>query len=224
MSLPLKSDFFVLFYKYICSVVKNISIIMLDDHSLFINGMKSILSKAFENVSFLCFNTIKALSEAQLNLNKYDLFISDLELPNEDIFALFKGIKVTSTIPVLVISMHQKISLVRKCIELGLEGYILKNDDEYLIIAVRELLLGNTYFSPKITRLLNDYSLQKKLLSDREEQVIKCICEGQSNSVISKKLNISVETVKTHKKNIKIKLGVSETHKLIEFAKKNILF
>lgn len=197
---------------------------MLDDHSLFINGMKSILSKAIENVSFICFNSIKDFKNAAIELDKYDLFISDLELPNEDIFSFFKEIKQNSDIPILVISMHQKISLVRKCKQLNLQGYILKNDDEYLLLAVQEILKGNSYFSPKIKQLLNDYSLQQKLLSEREEQVIKYICSGQSNSMIANDLNISVETVKTHKKNIKIKLGLSETHELIEFAKKNILF
>jgi DNA-binding NarL/FixJ family response regulator len=205
-------------------VLNNITIILLDDHSLFINGMKSIISNAYKNVSFRSFNSIGEFKDAKLKLVKFDIFISDLELPNEDIFSFFKEIKSSSDIPILVISMHQKISLVRKCISIGIDGYILKNDDEYLIIAVQEILQGKKYFSPKIRRLLNDYSLQKKLLSEREEQVIKYICEGQSNSMIAKLLKISIETVKTHKKNIKIKLGVSETHELIDFAKKNILF
>jgi DNA-binding NarL/FixJ family response regulator len=186
--------------------------------------MKSIISNAYKNVSFRSFNSISEFKDAKLKLVKFDIFISDLELPNEDIFSYFKEIKSYSDIPILVISMHQKISLVRKCISIGIDGYILKNDDEYLILAVQEILQGKKYFSPKIRRLLNDYSLQKKLLSEREEQVIKYICEGQSNSMIAKLLKISIETVKTHKKNIKIKLGVSETHELIDFAKKNILF
>jgi len=205
-------------------MLNRLSIILLDDHSLFINGMKFILKQAFNNIEIESFNSIKELEDRKLNLQNYDLLISDLELPNEDVFLFFKRIRLNHQIPILVISMHQKISLVKKCNNIGVNGYILKNDDDYLIHAVKEILNEKDYYSPKIKRLLSDFSLQKKLLSNREEQVIRYICEGISNQMIAERLNISIETVKTHKKNIKIKLGVTEAYQIIEFAKKNILF
>lgn len=202
---------------------KKLNIILLDDHSLFLNGMKHLLSKSFE-INFRSFNSIKKLNKADLNFNNYDLFISDLELPNEDIFSFFRIVRNNFSIPILVISMHKKISFIRRCQEIGINGYILKNDDEYLISAVDNIIEGKEYYSPMIKRVINDFSANKKIISEREEQVIKHICDGQSNLKISEFLSITVETVKTHKKNIRIKLGVSDTAELIDYAKKNILF
>ncbi len=199
-------------------------ILLLDDHSLFINGMKFLLNKAFEDIEIRSFNSIEKLLNAGIDFNSFHLLISDLELPNEDVFPMFKNLKKKTNIPILVISMHQKISLINKCIKNGVDGYILKNDDEYLIQAVTETINGNKYFSPKIRRMFSDFSLQNKLLSEREEQVIKYICGGFTNQKIADFLSISIETVKTHKKNIKIKLGVSETSELIKYANENILF
>lgn len=203
-------------------LIKQLNIIMLDDHSLFMNGLKHILAKPFK-VNFRTFNSIKSIEHADLNYNNYDLMISDLDLPNEDIFYFFEKIKQNFTIPILVISMHQKISLIRKCDKFEVNGYILKNDDEFLLNAVCSILAGENYYSPSIKKIINSFSAQKKLLSDREEQVIKYICDGYSNQKIANFLNISIETVKTHKKNIKVKLGVSDTAELIDYAKKNII-
>ena len=203
---------------------KQLSILLLDDHSLFLEGIKSLLKKEFTNSKIFSFSSIKQLTDSNLNYNNFDILISDLELPGENIFPFLKDIKNKYKLPILVISMHQKISLIKKCKTLGIDGYILKHDDEFLIEAIYNLTIGETYYSQKITHILSEFSLQTKFLSEREEDVIRCICAGESNQMIANKLFVTIETVKTHKKNIKIKLGLKETYEIIDFAKKNILF
>ena len=100
---------------------------------------------------------------------------------------------------------------------------ILKNDNEYFEEAIHNVLQRKTFYSPEILALLKNAESQNIALSEREEQIIRFICKGANNKFISEQLHISIETVKTHKRNIRDKLGLSETSEIIEYANQNIL-
>lgn len=197
--------------------------ILLDDHALFLQGLEHVILKSIPNCTTTLFSSIKDLNQSTINFNNVDLLISDMELVDEDIFDLLTELKTKYDTPILVISMHKKLSLIKKCIKLGIEGYILKNDDEYLVDAINKVVKKEKFLSPEIEQLLQSASSQNIALSEREEQIIRFICKGAHNKDISEELHISIETVKTHKRNIKYKLGLSETSEIIEYANQNIL-
>ena len=202
---------------------QQLNILLLDDHSLYLKGLESIIKEAFPLSKSDSFSSIKHLKKHTIDFEKYDLFISDIELPGEDIFKLFTEIKKSFSVPILVVSMHKKLSVIRKCKSLNIEGYILKDDDELLIPAIRNLVSGNSYYSDRIEKFYDKLSNDQVKISIREEEILKLVCNGYSNQYISEQLHISVETVKTHKKNIKNKLGCNELNELIEAAKDRYL-
>jgi len=116
-------------------------IIILDDHSLFSEGLGKILEDNFKDIKLDIFKSISNLTNASLDFDSYQLLISDIELPGEDVFTLLTSLKSNYTnIPILIISMHNKLSVIKKCKELNIEGYILKDDHEYIMEGINQIL------------------------------------------------------------------------------------
>ncbi len=200
-------------------------IVILDDHSMYSEGLKRIISDFCPTAEFECFTSISSLHNSTIDLHETDLLISDIELPNEDVFELFRVVKEKyPDLPILVITMHKKLSVIRKCLDLRIEGYILKDEDHLLELAFKSVVASKSFFSPEVLshfQKVNDHNDEN--ISQREEEIIKLLCQGHSNHSIAEKLFISIETIKTHKKNIKRKIGYTELHELIEFAEKRLL-
>jgi two-component system, NarL family, response regulator DesR len=198
-------------------------LLLIDDHTLFLEGLKLILKEKFPSVKILSFNSIKTIKEQNLDYSLFNLIICDLEIPNENIFEFIADIKKDYKIPILVISMHKKLALIKECQKNHIEGYLLKNNHTMLFDAINALLVGEKYYCKELTSVIKKAKDSEVLLSMREEEVIKLICKGYSNQEIASKLFISIETIKTHKKNIKTKLGIETMREIYEYAKSNFI-
>jgi len=204
--------------------MKNRKVIILDDHTLFLKGMDLILRESCDNCDVYAYQSIKKIKEDKLNFNEFSLLISDIELPGEDAFELFTSLKNDyPELPILVVSMHKKHSVIKKCKALNIEGYLLKDEDEQLTIAIEKIINGEEYYSKTVTDFCKQTKKTLNVLSLREEEIIKLIVKGLSNNEIGEKLFLSTETIKTHKKNIRLKLDVYNNREIIEYAKKNFL-
>ena len=193
-------------------------ILILDDHSLFSEGLGEILKSYFKSVVIHKFQSIKEVRDKNTNFNSYQLIISDIELPKEDIFEFLTTLKSDyPSIPILVISMHNKLSVIKKCKKIAVEGYILKDDHELIITAVETLMKGESYYSNKVLDTFSLLKKKEKLLTPREEEIIKLIANGKNNQQIAETLFVSVNTITTHRKNINQKLNISNAGELIKY-------
>ena len=199
-------------------------IIILDDHSLFSEGLGKILKDNFKDIELDIFKSISDLTNARLDFDSYQLLISDIELPGEDVFTLLTSLKSNYTnIPILIISMHNKLSVIKKCKELNIEGYILKDDHEYIMEGINQILVGQEYYSEKVVKTLNILNKKEKLLTPKEEEIIVLLAKGKSNHDIANEIFISYNTLKTHRKNINRKLQLSTTTDIIKYYYKNYI-
>jgi len=199
-------------------------IIILDDHTLFLKGMELILKEYCSECDVYAYQSIKRLKRDRLNFRKFDLLISDIELPNEDTFGFFTLLKENyPRLPILVVSMHKKNAIIKKCKTIGIEGYLLKHEDQQLVKAISTILNGGEFFSRTIVEFCNQTKSINENLSAREEETIKLIASGYTNQEIANNMSLSIETVKTHKKNIKLKLNLEGISDITEYAKKNYL-
>jgi len=204
--------------------MKHKRVIILDDHTLFLKGMTLILKECCTYCEIFAYQSIQSLQNDNPDFNSYDLLISDIELPGEDAFDLFNNVKGNfPNLPILVVSMHKKVTILKRCKALGIEGYLLKNEDLQLTKAIEIIINGGKYFSKNITDFCAASVDYYNKVSHREEEIIKLIATGYSNNEIADKLNITSETIKTHKKNIKLKLEVHSNHEITEYAKENYL-
>ena len=199
-------------------------ILILDDHSLFSQGLGGIIKKNYKDLNCHFFTSIADINQEKLDLQSIDLLISDIELPGEDIFKFLTDAKENyPKVPILIVSMHNKLSVIRKCKELNIDGYILKDDHELVISAIEQILAGQEYYSTKVLETLSILDEKEKLLTPREEKIIYMLARAKNNQEIAEKLFISYNTVKTHRKNISRKLGLSKTCEIVDYYNENYI-
>jgi DNA-binding NarL/FixJ family response regulator len=137
---------------------------------------------------------------------------------------LFKKIKPSyPKMKVAVLSMHDEASLVRNVLKEGINGYLLKNIQQFeLRNALKQISMGYPYVSPEITKLMmsemNQPEEKSELLTEREREILKLITREFSNKQMAEKLFISERTVETHRKNIFRKTNTNTLVGLIKFA------
>ncbi len=168
------------------------------------------------------------------DLSKIQIVLMDVHMPGMD------GIKATEILKlkypklkVILLTMQRGTRFMQRAEKLGVEGYVLKSvaPNELIDILFR-IQNGEIYYDPQITNFKQEDDIHLKstltinenneeLLSEREKEILVLVCKEYSSSQIAEKLFISVGTVDTHRKNILIKLGVTNTVGLVKYALKN---
>lgn len=201
------------------------SLLIADDHVLFGEGIISMLRDTYHFLGLVADG--KHVMNAILEMNPV-LVLLDINLPSINGLELAKLIKSNcSKIRVIFLTMYNEGKFVEQAQKLKVDGYMLKHSTkEELIVAIDKVLSGEKYFDPKLnlekTNLhQTDYFVKKFLLTPREVEIIRLIKKGASSGQIAEALYLSEETVRSHRKNIHFKLGVSKVSELIEFANAN---
>ncbi len=202
-----------------------IKVYLVDDHSVVIEGVKSVLQndKTIEIVGF-AMTSEKCLQ--YFELHTANVILMDISLPDMDGIELCKLItQKQPQIKILALSTFDQGSYVRKMMENGASGYLLKNAAKQEIIeAIKTVHAGGTYLCFEAGRALkqtNDEESKLPSLTKREKEVLRKISEGFTNAQISEMLFISIDTVDSHRKNLHTKLNVKNTAMLIKFALEN---
>jgi DNA-binding NarL/FixJ family response regulator len=211
--------------------MKNIKILIVDDHEVVRDGLKNIL---------LSLNNMAIAGEAangedaisMYDSLKPDLVIMDISMPG------MNGIEATRIIKendpnakILILTMHDNQEYLNQIIRSGAKGFVLKNTDkEELLDAVKTVAGGENFFSKDISKLIIDNYIRSAKETDKNEgykevpltkreiEILKYIAEGNSNQEIANKLYISYNTVDTHRKNIMHKLSIKNTAGLVRYA------
>ncbi len=207
-----------------------VSIAILDDHQIVIDGLKLLLSDHPQFNIVAEYNKGFDLLEALEKLS-VDIVLTDIMMPDMDGYEVALRIKKEFPhVKVLALSMNGEGMLIDKMIEeADVAGYLLKTTDKKeLVTALESVSKGDTYFAKEILEELHSFQKIKKEneaihLTSREIDIIKCIAEDLSNKQIADKLFISERTVETHRKNIFRKTNMHSAISLIDFAKKRKL-
>lgn len=201
-------------------------ILLVDDHAILSDGVRSLLEKEDYKVVFQADSAERALEF--LKKNDVDLVITDFNMPGMDGLSLIHLVKrINQNIKIIVLSMHDEVHLVKEILKTGVNGYVLKKDTQNeLLQAIREVQAGKVFLSNDINKMLI-INLQNpdegKLLTDREREILKLIAREFTNKQIAEELFISERTVETHRKNIFKKTGTTSLVGLIKFAYANNL-
>ena len=201
-------------------------ILLVDDHAILSDGVRSLLEREGYEVAFQADSAERALDF--LKKNEVDLIITDFNMPGMDGLSLIHVVKsINQNIKLIVLSMHDEVHLVKEILKAGVNGYVLKKDTQSeLLQAIREVQSGKVFLSNDINKLLI-VNLQNpdegKLLTDREREILKLIAREYTNKQIAEELFISERTVETHRKNIFKKTGTNSLVGLIKFAYANNL-
>ncbi len=206
-----------------------VSIIIVDDHQLFIDGIKSILQNVIN---------VKVVGEANNGIEvikllengvKPDIIITDIRMPVLDGIGLTRLISTDyPNIKILALSMFDQAIDVTEMLEVGANGYVTKNvDKEELELAINTLIKNEYYFSKNLPKNIKDWFTKENVrpqseLTKREAEILQLIAKGRTSLQMAKQLSLSKFTIDTHRKNIHKKLGIKSNTGLVNYVLKNI--
>ena len=202
----------------------SIRVMLVDDHPLVLEGIRSVL-ETYEHIE-----VVGAAENAKDGLKlalttKPDVVLMDINMPDMngiDAIEMFKDQLPTARL--LMLSMHDSREYISTSTMYGASGYVLKDvSTSEIVAAIEKVAQGGTYFSTGVSQVLmgSNEETANSLLTTREQSVLLLVAEGNSNKDVAAKLDISIRTVETHRKNIKKKLGISTTAGLTRYAISN---
>ena len=203
------------------------TVVIVDDHKIFRMGLGMMLN----NIPFAKLIG-EAINSTQLfNLLKKhvpDVIFMDIHLDNEyGVDVTRKVLEKYPGIKILAMTSSDEVKHFSEMLETGAYGFMLKNvDEEELEKALKELSVGNRYFSKEFQSLANSFNTGIKTekstvnLTSREKEILKLVCYGSSNQEIADKLFLSYHTVDSHRRSILHKTGAKNTAEMIRIAVK----
>ena len=196
-----------------------IRVFIVDDHYMVIEGIRSLLQDE-KNIEWTGHAGNASSCLAFLHQQQPDIILMDINLPDRNGIELCKEVKQKyPSVFVIGLSTFNQQSFIRKMMENGASGYVLKNATrEELTRAIETVIKGKTYLSEEASRTLRKDNAAAIVLTRREKEVLELIADGMTNAEIAQKLFISVTTVDTHRKNLLAKFESKNTAALIKIA------
>lgn len=212
-----------------------IKILIADDHTMFVDGLESILRGETDlRVEGKCFDGPSVIE--YVKNTPTDIILLDVNLPGMSGIDVCKEVQLQSpATKVLAISMFNEESIVSEILNNGAKGYILKNTGrEELLNAIKTVARGESYFSSEVTEtimksLMNARKASAKSsafipkLSRREKEVLKLIAQEFTTQEIADTLFISLKTVESHRSSLLSKLNARNSVGLVRIAIENNL-
>lgn len=209
--------------------MNKIRVLIVDDHSLLRQGLSQLLSLETDiDVIGTAQDGEEAIAKCQEL--KPDVVLMDINMPKVNGIQALRRIKdIGFKAKVIMLTIHDDREYLYETMNLGAEGYVLKDtDSESLVEAIRSVHGGSIYIHPSLT---DDYMKKTNrsvveneggsTLTKREYEVLVLIAEGSNNKEIAEKLYISEKTVKNHVSSIFKKIGVNDRTQAAIYAYKN---
>lgn len=197
-----------------------IRVLIVDDHPMVAQGIQSVLESFYELEIVGVLNNGRAVVDQLESLNP-DVILMDLNMPEMGgLTATEMVIEQRPGTRVLVLSMHDSPEYISSALAHGAMGYVLKDvPTDEIKLAIDAVMRGEKYLCTGAAGSLEPKSNgAREALTGREQTILLQLAQGNSNKDVAIKLEISVRTVETHRKNIKRKLGISSTAGLTRYA------
>ena len=196
-----------------------ITIIIIDDHPLVLNGFEFILHNHAE-IKLL--NTFTNAADALkfLETNQVDVVLADINMPGMNGIDATFAIKTNhSKTQVIAISNISEGSIVQRMLDAGASGFLLKNvSASELIHAIQTVMKGNTVLSAELEPIMKQTDSAVPKISQREQEVLRLMSTGKTTPQIAEQMFISPLTVESHRRNLLRKFKVSNSASLIHKA------
>ncbi|MBI3141599.1 MAG: response regulator transcription factor [Bacteroidetes bacterium] len=211
-----------------------IKVIIADDHAMFVDGIEMLL-KGADHIEIIgkAYTGVQLMN--QLKEKQVDLILLDLDMPDmggEEASGIIKRLYPDTKI--IIVTMHGEPSFVRRLIELQVDGYLLKNTSrDVLVTAITRVSQGEAFFGEGLLqRAMQEMLLERNreqqpkpqdTLTEREIEIIKLTAKDMSIQEIADALFLSANTVKTHRRNIQVKLNLKTSLGIVKYAADNNL-
>ncbi|NTW02827.1 MAG: response regulator transcription factor [Oscillochloris sp.] len=208
--------------------MKKLRILLADDHAIVRAGLKALIDGQPD---------LMVVGEASDGLEvmnlvgdcQPDIVVMDLSMPRMSGMEATEQLREHSPqINVLILSVHEDVTYLRRVFDAGATGYVLKHAaTELLIAAIRGVAAGQIYLDPSLGATMMLHTMvggtgrvgaDIAILSERELGVLRLIAQGYSNKEIAAQLDLSVKTIETYKARAMEKLGISSRVEIVRYA------
>ncbi len=200
-------------------------IVIADDHSVVRSGLRMLLDAEADLEVVAEAGDVES-AKRYVRGHKPAVLILDLNMPGEPSLPAIPELREEfPDTAIVVLTMQDDPAFAREAMRAGALGYVLKEAaDAELVEAVRDAAAGSTYLHPRLGARLAaepDRDSSRDGLSDREQEVLKLIALGHTNSEVASQLYLSVRTVESHRAHIQQKLGLQTRAELVRYALDN---
>lgn len=207
--------------------MNTIRVLLADDHRLMRAGLRALL-KSLELVQVVAEagNGHEAIQLAEQH--QPDIVIMDIGMPElNGLEAAARMVKLTPAPRVIILSMHANEEYVRRALQAGVVGYLLKGaEPAELELAIKAVMRGETYLAPAVSKqVVQNYLRPEGMktspaqeLTPRQREVLQLVAEGHSTKDIAQKLNLSAKTVDTHRTELMQRLDIHDIAGLVRYA------
>jgi DNA-binding NarL/FixJ family response regulator len=207
--------------------VKPIRVLLADDHTLVRAGIRSLL-ETIQDVEVVAESGDGRETLELIALHRPDLVLLDIGMPGLNGVEIARQCeRVSPKTRVVMLSMYDDRTHVMQAIRAGATGYLLKGAAvAELPLAVKAVMAGETYLTPRVSRHVVDGFLQDQQsdadpltgLTQRQREILQLIAEGKSTKEIAGVLDVSVKTIETHRARLMERLGIHDVPGLVRFA------
>jgi len=212
--------------------MKNLRVLVADDHEIFRKGVCSILVQHGCEVVAEAVDGRDAVAKAKTL--RPDVTVIDISMPElNGLEATRQILKDNSASKVLILSMHESDSLMRGALDVGARGYLLKTDSSRdLATAVQTLSANKTFFTANMSKIMTSGVHQWKSpmsapgiadsrITPRQHEILQLLAEGKTSKEVATTLSLSVKTAETHRANIMRRLNCHSVTELVRYAIRN---
>lgn len=199
--------------------VSKIRLMLVDDHPLVRDGLRARMESVSDiEVVGEAGDAVEAL--VRVEECRPGVVLMDIGMRG------ISGIELTAqliardpALVVLMLSMYDSAEHAQRALAAGARGYVLKDSPSGEILsAIRAVVGGGTYLSPALAQRMFRVPTPRVLLSQREQEILVLLGQGQSSKQIARTLDVGVRTVETHRQNIRRKLDLAGQAELIKYA------
>jgi DNA-binding NarL/FixJ family response regulator len=200
-----------------------IQILLAEDHVMVRQGLRALLEQAGMAVIGEASDGQEALQVA--HKQHPDVAVLDIGMPRLNGIETARRLRETSPqTKIILLTMHTEDPYVLEAVQAGAVGYVLKTQATLdLVQAIRDVLQGEIYLSPRVSRtVVTAYLTRSDLppdpLTSREREILQLIAEGETTKEIAWRLGLSAKTVESHRIRLMRKLDIHETATLVRYA------
>lgn len=206
---------------------KTYKILLVDDHQIVIDGLKSLLQNTDYQVVKESLNGQYAVDYLQTDPQGADVIISDISMPLLDGIGLCKAVKHSyPNVRVLILSMYSSVAMVKEAIAAEADGFLLKNaGKDELLNALHRIVNDGTYYSEEILPIIygqikkeQESANKLQILTAREREILMLILKEYTSNEIAERLFLSKKTIDNHRANLLEKTNSKSTIGLVKFA------
>ena len=190
-----------------------------DDHKILVEGLRMLINET-ENIKVTGVSYKLEECREALTLQIPDVLLLDLSLPDGSGIDFCSEVRKNyPQVKILILTTHNEYSVAKRVMENGASGYILKNAlSEEVIAGIETVMSGEVFLCDEIDILMKKRMEEQLWLTTREKELLRYITDGYTNQEMADKMFLSVETIKTYRKNLILKVGAKNSMILVKMG------